>query len=859
MKKTFSLMVLLLTVCGIAHAQYMLKVQYTNGTHDLYEIDCTEGIEWSKDYGNPNRAYMSVNGRLAGQHNTFAMGYPTDMIQEVTVVSAEPAAPPATEQNTFDVDEQTASINMVNYSIEFGPSCIEGQKKLTVSRIDNAKAPEGFEDGVNYMSTYDFDLEGIHDLNGVVEIRFPVTKQCYAAYLNQETGEWKPVLSYYDGKTREMVIITDHLSTYGVFDVDNEHTRAAKLEYSSYDPLKPTDIEKVAGLLSKIAESDNPTIAAIDEFANNEYFWASTGVTVTAPILQTLGVDSKFVEGYSDIVGKIGTAWSIMSFANTLCGNDDQAKAVSATKLAFDLVGKKYLEEKLFAGNFLFPACMTALAVLDWEINWFATTVHGTATSLYEDAYRKYFRPNSGYPSIGGYGYRSSEEWYKLINPFFVDRSREPEEVTREIEDIVTDYVNQPWHDNDGFTWAIADSRGWWPFWVEITDKDRQVIADTHRKELYTGTLKSVVHNINRKYLCKTKEKYDEVFTQYAKMMNKIVNLKFVDTEVKKGEKSRFAGCKIRFAKMPTTITDPEKWECVVNDDGKCYIQFRMFPYCTEGFEPELEVVDAEDMYVGNITIEGIQDIGKYYEVTFDLSKKELLDMEDKWDIKLDPNKALIDVVTADSIPRYFSPLIYPDDQGWERISVAEHYVPGDVHGILNGIAEAFEDRTLNLDEEGNFSISNSHLTMTGNVNRKIGYGTGKFTLKAHSSGSHFVSEFDAFDDWYQWAVWYQGGQHGPRPVDKCWTTMEEFNANFSVGGTLEIRYSDMMKCYAVHLDGIGSFNFSGEAYGDAKRYEWVQNEEGILILKYHSKQMNTMDMAVEDGQLIFSPTLVYE
>ena len=87
-------MVLLLTVCGIAHAQYMLKVQYTNGTHDLYEIDCTEGIEWSKDYGNPNRAYMPVNGRLAGLHNTFAMGYPTDMIQEVTVVSAEPAAPP---------------------------------------------------------------------------------------------------------------------------------------------------------------------------------------------------------------------------------------------------------------------------------------------------------------------------------------------------------------------------------------------------------------------------------------------------------------------------------------------------------------------------------------------------------------------------------------------------------------------------------------------------------------------------------------------------------------------------------------------------------------------------------------------
>ena len=213
MKKFFSILALLLLICSAVNAQYMLKVKYTDGTHDLYEIDCTDDVEWS-EYR--ERIYMTVHGRLAGKHNTSGNGYPMDMIEEVSIVGTESTAP-ATEKSTFEVDEQTASVNMVNYSISFGPCAIPGEKTLTVNRIDNYKVPEGLEDGVNYMTVYDFDLEGIHDLKGVVEIRFPASQKGFAAYLNEETDNWDPVLSYYDESSREMVIITDHLSTYSMF------------------------------------------------------------------------------------------------------------------------------------------------------------------------------------------------------------------------------------------------------------------------------------------------------------------------------------------------------------------------------------------------------------------------------------------------------------------------------------------------------------------------------------------------------------------------------------------------------------------------------------------------------------------
>ena len=516
------------------------------------------------------------------------------------------------------------------------------------------------------------------------------------------------------------------------------------------------------------------------------------------------------------------------------------------------MVVKPFLEKKIYGGNFLFPACMTAVAALDWEINWFGTTVHNTATTLYQNAYNVYFKPNSEYPMIGGYGYRTSEQWYDQIYPLLMDRNNDPDDVKEEIERLVTDYVNQPWRDNDGFTFAVADCRGWWPFWVEITDKDRREISDNHRKELYTGTLKSVIQNINRKYLCKTKEEFDKVYEEYAKMMNKVVNLRFTDSSVKDGGKSKFAGCKVRFKELPAEITDAEKWECTIKDDGTGIIQFRMYPYLTEGFKPELEVVDANDGKVGNIDIVGIQEAGRFYEASFDLSNGEVIALKDNWDITIDPNRAAYETTDVSGNIYYFGPLVYPGGKSDRSI------VPGDMWGIYNGIVEAFEGRALSLDAEGNFSIKNKGLTMSGHFNSRTGSGTGQFKLNVSSQAREIADESKAFDDWYQWTLWYQGGQQGPQPVFTA-ESLKEFDANYSVEGTLEISYSELMQVYAIHLDGIGSFNFTGACYTGGSDIYWEKNDDGVYVMKYHSKKMDVDNLYINDGQFIFSPTLIFE
>ena len=856
MKKILSLLVLLLMVGSAAYAQYMLKVKYKDGTHHLYEIDCTESMDFEKDFSNPQKVLMSVRGRLAGKKNTWSLSNTVDNIEQISVVGTEPVAP-AEEQSTFVVDEQTSSINMVNYSIQFSGSTINGQKTLTVHRIDNAMPPADFTDGVSYMATYDFDLEGIHDLNGTVEIRFPMSNRCFAAYHNKETGEWEPVLNYYDDKTKEMVIISDHLSEFCVFDVTDEHKRTAKLKYWGFDPVVPKDIEKVAETFAKVAQADDPAYAAIDAFANDEFSKYSLGLSVGMTPIAVGGFDLKLLNGYSDLIGKMGQAWCVVQFANTLRGDDNAEKATAAVKTVIELVLKPALEKKLFAGNFLFPACMTAMAVLEFQINWFAEEVHNTATTLYADAYKKYFYPGSTYPSIGGYGYRSAVKWYELISGMFTDNSLDHDDMKAKIDELVSDYVNQPWNDTDGFTWAVSDCRGLWPFWAEITNADRKMIAEEHRKELYTGKLKSVITAINNKYLCKSKEKFDEVYRQYANMMNKVVVLKFKDSAMKEGEKSRFAGCTIRFATMPSTVVDPEKWECVIKDNGNASIQYRMYPYLVEGFKNILEVVDGKGDVVGNIDIEGIQDVGKYYEATFDLSNNEVLALEDKWDISIKPTLATR--ATPDASGRYYTwgPIVFKDSKGFE--SHARGIVPGDIYNIYGGITNAFENRTLSLDAEGNFSIQIGGLDMTGNVNTRTGMGTGKFKLKANSSGKSFVTEEEAFDDWFAFNQWVNDGNTPYKYVWKNWTELEHFDADFSVEGTLDIRYSDLMKRYILHLDGIGSFKLDGAIYSSGSDIYYDVDENGKIMLKYHSKSMKLENIFVKDGTFTFSPALIYE
>jgi len=108
------------------------------------------------------------------------------------------------------------------------------EEELTVTK---QPLEENKEEGYK-IEAYDFRLGEMTELSDFITLRIPYdTAYCEdgqdpakcvgAKYRNETTGEWEDVLFEVDTAANELIIYTDHLSTFGAFHVRNEGQRSA--------------------------------------------------------------------------------------------------------------------------------------------------------------------------------------------------------------------------------------------------------------------------------------------------------------------------------------------------------------------------------------------------------------------------------------------------------------------------------------------------------------------------------------------------------------------------------------------------------------------------------------------------------
>ncbi len=121
-------------------------------------------------------------------------------------------------------------------SVELGGYVLDGEAELTVAK---QSVEENKEEGYK-IEAYDFKLGDMTELSDFITLRIPYdTAYCEdgqdpakcvgAKYRNETTGEWEDVLFEVDTASNELIIYTDHLSTFGAFHVRNEGQRNAKI------------------------------------------------------------------------------------------------------------------------------------------------------------------------------------------------------------------------------------------------------------------------------------------------------------------------------------------------------------------------------------------------------------------------------------------------------------------------------------------------------------------------------------------------------------------------------------------------------------------------------------------------------
>ena len=125
------------------------------------------------------------------------------------------------------VSPDEPEITIENTFINFSSYNLEGTKEVKVKRLNQISDSEkGYT-----IQAYDFEIEGISEFNVPVYIEMPYypaiednlyeESTIFVQYYNENESKWEMIPSWINAEANTVAILTNHFSTFGVFQDDN--------------------------------------------------------------------------------------------------------------------------------------------------------------------------------------------------------------------------------------------------------------------------------------------------------------------------------------------------------------------------------------------------------------------------------------------------------------------------------------------------------------------------------------------------------------------------------------------------------------------------------------------------------------
>lgn len=588
MKRIALFIAALMGLGSIAHAQkYQMDVQTNDGLITSYLVNDMQDVTYQD-----GKTIITFGNKTVKTYDN----------KEIATVSwSENKGSGGSNAGSFTLDEDHLSVVTPDYSIEFSPTAIDKEMTLTVTK--SSGTPNIMLDGVQIAVAYDFSLGNVHELDGVAVIRLPMEvsagQRASAVYYNQEKAKWEVVNGNYDAATHEMVITTNHLSTYAGLKIENAMTRAAMMSYLWMPgPDEMAELSKLTEKLVNFIYSDDPDAAAIEAYGSQYSTVTQLGLDVGFNSLLAVGFGSELLEGFAEVLGRVGVALSVYNICRNAYSGDEAQLAGNTLKLC--LQETLYWTGK-FCGNAMLTASLAGVAFIDYTINKFATEAWSKRKDFYRNAMVEYYRK-------GGKGYRSAADWYKIMMDIFKRTDLTTEKIHQLVDEEVTRYSNAVWNDSEYLTWYEADKGVTFGYsGGQIVCKD---LAVEKRGELYNGVLVSVFRFIGAN---KEQMAFDlayDAMQKYVEELNKGVILQFVDnSRTDDKTESAYKGYTVRFKNLPKTIKDPKEWECTLDSKGEGKIEYSVIAAADAEIKPVLELVapDEKETVVNEITLKDLK------------------------------------------------------------------------------------------------------------------------------------------------------------------------------------------------------------------------------------------------------------
>jgi endogenous inhibitor of DNA gyrase (YacG/DUF329 family) len=481
------------------------------------------------------------------------------------VPTYDSSSPFGTHTENLSVDNPKFSHEGVSLSIM--PDFVDEDMNLTVRPL---KLTDNWE-GVT-ANAYEFKLDKKNQDIGVIEIRISYTKTnendfVGAGYYNARTRKWEPVYFIDDYKNSEIVILTDHLSSYSSLIMSNDGKRNAQISVFFSRSLS-SKYERAYN--NVIVEAANNGMTPGNEATELGLSVLSDWLNYSGQVLnlENLAYGSSFLESFSGVLTNIGYGLSLSQVAYDYSNGNTRKAGAKALQTAQSYAISKFSTTSL-------QIAMIGVFFIDYSLNKFIKTAISGREKIYIDAYNLYYSSKS--PAANKV--RSNVDWFHIFIDI-IDNADSPKQANERIMKNIDDYVNEFWNNESGMTWAFAEVKSGFTYRGGSNKNLEKRISDNHKAELLNGGLQSVFHRIEREYKMRQYDQYLDDLDALKVHLNKRVE--FVITEEKTGEDFHFAGAYIRFAPLSDNA-DIDNWTGRINKNGRARTYFTVIGHLTAG------------------------------------------------------------------------------------------------------------------------------------------------------------------------------------------------------------------------------------------------------------------------------------
>lgn len=512
---------------------------------------------------------------------------------------------------------ETTGIKLENgVSVELGGYVLDGEEELTVTKqpVEENK-DEGYK-----IEAYDFKLGDMSGLSDFITLRIPYdasycedgqdpAKCVGAKYKNETTGQWEDVLFEVNAATKELVIYTDHLSTFGAFHVRNEGQRSAKIiniyadvtgidQQEAMETLREyvagggADGEEAAGLAARLLTGYNGFLGGATGAAGEAGF--ATDLTGTILNMASLGsptFDTALADSAYKKLNKLGKVAAAVKIGAVMLSTEQTDADTLGLYKDTAMLALSYAESAAWglaaSGLFIFDYTITSL----FE--------QGLAMKMDKiDEVYVYF--NNEYISKDRQGFqwtaRSLKDWRQVLIDI-VEANPNEADAKAAVEAEIERYARVFWTLNSADMGVVVSEMKEKNSKSSVTiptptEAEIKTLVDGYKAQLYER-LYPVTQSVSVYMQRKAEAAYLSALNEVKAFFNQTITFNIVE-DVPDGEKSQYDGYALCFSPLSENAVK-ESWSGTMKGAGGASTKFTLLGYVQAGCPKELQLFKPGD------------------------------------------------------------------------------------------------------------------------------------------------------------------------------------------------------------------------------------------------------------------------